>query len=299
MLRSLSAFGGDGEGPQRLNPFKRVTEKPVVFWSGIIDADATAREVVYDVPDYFDGTLKIMAVAVSNETAGSTDRDALIRGPFIVTPSVPVLAAPGDEFEAGVTVANNVDGSGADAEINLRVETSPQLSITGTPSQKLRIAEGREQSVKLRFRVNDKLGSGEIRFVASRNGIETRRRATLSVRPPVPYSTDVRSGNFKKGHADVQITREIYPEFAKREAAVAAVPLGLAHGLYIFLKDFPHGCSEQITSGAFCRLLLADEVDFGLSRAGNACASTAIYCAFDPSGWQKSSYSRGVPLSIL
>src|SRR5882724_3152605 len=121
LLRSLSAFGGDGGEVQKLNPFKRVTEKPVVFWSGIIDADVTARDVVYDVPDYFDGTLKIMAVGVSNETAGSADRDALIRGPFVVTPSVPVLAAPGDEFEAGVTVANNVEGSGADAEVDLRV----------------------------------------------------------------------------------------------------------------------------------------------------------------------------------
>src|SRR5438132_6724352 len=83
LLRSLSAFGGDGEGAQRLNPFKRVTEKPVVFWSGIVDADATTREVVYDVPDFFDGTLKVMAVGVSNETAGSADRDALIRGPFV------------------------------------------------------------------------------------------------------------------------------------------------------------------------------------------------------------------------
>ena len=267
LLRSLSAFGGDGGEFQKLNPFKRVTEKPVVFWSGIIDADTTAREVVYDVPDFFDGTLKIMAVGVSNETAGSADRDALIRGPFVVTPSVPVLAAPGDEFEAGVTVANNVEGSGTDAEVELRADTSPQLSTLGTPTQKLRIAEGHEQSAKFRFHVNDVLGSGEIKFVARRNGIETRRRATLSVRPAVPYATDVRSGNFKKGHVDVQITRAIYLEFAKREAAVAAMPLGLAHGLYVFLKDFPHGCSEQITSGAFCRLLLSDEADFGLNRA--------------------------------
>src|SRR5207245_9537354 len=156
---------------------------------------------------------------------------------------------------------------GADADVELQDASAPQLAILRTPTQKLRIAEGREQSVKLRFRVNDMLGSGEIKFVARRNGIETRRRATLSVRPPVPYATDVRSGNFKKGNVDAQITRAIYSEFAKREAAVAALPLGLAHGLYVFLKDFPHGCSEQITSGAFCRLLLSDEADFGLSRA--------------------------------
>src|SRR5438034_4392531 len=59
----------------------------------------------------------------------------------------------------------------------------------------------------------------------------------------------------------------MYSEFSKRDAGVSALPLGLAHGLDAYLKDFPHGCSEQITSGAFCRLMLADEADFGLSRA--------------------------------
>ncbi|MDB6147312.1 MAG: uncharacterized protein JWO45_976 [Spartobacteria bacterium] len=266
LLRSVSAFGGGGD-VQQLNPFKRVTDKPVVFWSGILDADAHAREVVYDVPDFFDGTLKIMAVAVSNDTTGSFEREALIRGAFIITPSVPVLAAPGDEFEAGVTVANNIEGSGPDAELQLRAETNALLGITAPAVQKLHVAEGREQSTTFRFRVTEKLGSGEIRFVASRRGIETARRTTLSVRPPVPYMTSVRSGSFMNDNIEIAIDRVIHPEFRKLSATISAVPLGLAHGLDAYLKDFPHGCSEQITSGAFCRLLLSDEADFGLSRA--------------------------------
>jgi uncharacterized protein YfaS (alpha-2-macroglobulin family) len=266
LLHNVSAFGGGGD-IQRLNPFKRVTEKPVVFWSGIIDADTTTREVVYNVPDFFDGTLKIMAVTVSNTGTGSAERSALIRGPFVVTPSVPVLAAPGDQFEAGITIANNVEGSGADAEIELRAESSDHLAVVGAAAQKLRVSEGREQSATLRFRVNDKLGAAEIRLIASYKGIETRRRATLSVRPPVPFMTDVRSGSFNKGTTDIPIKRDMHPEFRKLDAALSAVPLGLAHGLDSFLKSFPHGCSEQITSGAFCRLLLADEADFGLNRA--------------------------------
>ena len=59
----------------------------------------------------------------------------------------------------------------------------------------------------------------------------------------------------------------MHPEFRKLDAAVSALPLGLAHGLDAYLKNFPYGCSEQITSGAFCRLMLADEADFGLNRA--------------------------------
>src|SRR5437762_13838581 len=105
-----------------------------------------------------------MGGRASSDTPGSSDRDALIRGPFVITPSVPVLAAPGDEFEAGVTVANNVEGSGANPEIELRAETSAQLSIKGQATQKLKIAEGREQSVIFRFHVNDAIGSGEIKF---------------------------------------------------------------------------------------------------------------------------------------
>ena len=265
LLRSVSAFGGGGD-IQRLNPFKRVTEKPVVFWSGIIDADKTRREVVYDVPDYFDGTLKIMAVAIATDAVGSAEREALIRGPFVITPSVPVLAAPGDEFEAGVTVANNVDGSGANAEIELRAQANERLSVLGHASQTLRVAEGREQTAIFKLRATDKLGSGEITFVARANGQQTKRRATLSVRPPAPYMTEVHSGSFKD-RVSVELGRDMHPEFRKLDATVSALPLGLARGLDAYLKDFPFGCSEQITSGAFCRLMLADESDFGLSRA--------------------------------
>src|SRR5204863_7478792 len=128
LLRSVSAFGGGGD-IQRLNPFKRVTEKPVVYWSGIVDADSTARDVIYNVPDYFSGTLTVMAVAVADDATGAAQRDALIRGPFVITPSVPVLAAPGDDFEAGVTVANNVEGSGENAEVQIRAECSEHVKI--------------------------------------------------------------------------------------------------------------------------------------------------------------------------
>src|SRR4051812_7880144 len=266
ILRSLSAFGGDGDNPKQLNPFKRITEKPVVFWSGIIDADPTQREVVYDVPDYFSGTLTVMAVAVADDATGAAEKKPLVRGPFVITPSVPVLAAPGDEFEVGVTVANNVEGSGENADVQIRAETSEHLQIVKTSSQTLRIAEGREQTTTFSVKVSDKLGSGTLTFIASSGGKETRLRSTISVRPPATYLTQVRSSSFTKNSVDVPVTRDMYPEFRKLTAAVSGLPLGLAHGLDAYLKEYPHGCSEQIASAAFCRLVLADEADFGLTK---------------------------------
>src|SRR5256886_1519952 len=78
--------------------------------------------------------------------------------------------------------------------------------------------------------------------------------------------TDVHSGSFEE-KIEIPVTREIPPEFRNLDAIVSVLPLGLARGVDAYLKDFPFGCSEQLTSGAFCRLMLADESDFGLSRA--------------------------------
>lgn len=264
ILRSASAFGGDGE--KHLNPFRRVTEKPVVFWSGIIDADAREREVIYDVPDYFSGTLTIMAVAVAPDAVGSAEMNSLVRGPFVLTPNVPTVAAPGDQFDVSVTVANGVEGSGENAEVQVTAQPSEHLEIVKAPANPLQISEGREISTTFTVRAKEKFGSASLLFRASANGQESKLRSTLSVRPAVPFMTSVRSGNFLKDAYEIPVERRIHPDFRRLDATVSALPLGLARGLDMFLKNYPNGCSEQITSGSFCRLLLADEADFGLTR---------------------------------
>jgi uncharacterized protein YfaS (alpha-2-macroglobulin family) len=260
-----SATGGDGESRQ-LNPFRRVTDKPVVYWSGILDSGTNERTATYDVPDYFSGNLKVMAVAISPDAAGSAETDSLIRGPFVLTPGVPTFVAPGDQFAVGVTVANNVTGSGANAPVTVSAETSEHLQLVQAPPRVMPIPEGREETVIFQFRAKDKLGSGSIIFHASIGNQESHLRSTLSVRPPVPLMTDVRGGNFGSQSVDLAVTRHFLPEYRDLQAVLSPLPLGLAHGLDAYLQNYPNGCSEQISSGALCRLLLADEADFGLKR---------------------------------
>ena len=114
---SAVAPGGDGDGAlgAHLNPFKRKQQKPVAWWSGIVQVGPEGKELVYEVPDYFNGTLRVMAVAVTEEAMGTTEKKTIVRGDFVINPNAPMVLAPGDETEVSASIANNVTGSGKGA----------------------------------------------------------------------------------------------------------------------------------------------------------------------------------------
>ena len=270
-LLTQKASGGDGDALQmHLNPFKRRKDAPVVFWSGLIASGADRREVSYTVPDYFDGNLKIMAVALADDTLGSAETQCLARGPMVITPSVPTFAAPGDEFTTSLTVANNLEGTNATGTIQIKATSSEQVEFLGGSTINLDVAPGHEATTQFRVRAKDVLGGAEIVFHAVGGTEKVERHATLSVRPSAPYVTAVQSGWFRLPTQDVKIDRVVYPQFRKSEATVSILPLGLARGLDAYLREYPHGCSEQITSRAMSRLLLSNEIDFGFDAAESA-----------------------------
>ncbi len=269
LLMKQKAYGGseDVALKMHLNPFKRRKEAPVVFWSGLVDCGPERQEVTYDVPDYFAGSLKIMAVAVSDDVVGTAQAQTTVKGPFVLTPNAPFFAAPGDEFTASLTVANNLEGPSAPGAIALRVESTPHLEVLPPLETTLEVPPGKEATARFRVRVKEQLGGAELNFSASAGGEEAKRATTLSVRPAAPYMTHVQSGYFRLAQQDIPVSRQMHPEFRKLNATVSMAPLGLARGLETYLHEYPHGCSEQITSRAMSRLLLADEADFGFDKA--------------------------------
>ncbi|HAH07531.1 MAG TPA: alpha-2-macroglobulin [Elusimicrobia bacterium] len=267
LIQSLSAPGGDmGREAlgRNLNPFKRKRDKPVAFWSGILESDSTEREVVYPVPDYFNGTLRVMAVVVAMDSIGVAQKKALVRGHFVLTPGAPVVAAPGDEFEVSLGVSNTAEGA-KEAEVRLELRVSEHLEVLGVPSQNVRLSGGKETSVAFKLRAMDKLGSAALRFTADEGERKSRASVELSVRPPTPYTTTVAGGALKSGKADVLVTRGMYPQYRTLEASASPLPLGLARGLIRYLEKFPHGCTEQIVSQAFPAVILRGRPEFGFT----------------------------------
>ena len=71
----IPAFGGDMalSGGRFHNPFKRKAEPPLSWWSGIVGVGAETS-VTIPVPGYYNGRVRIMAVAASPDTAGRNRR---------------------------------------------------------------------------------------------------------------------------------------------------------------------------------------------------------------------------------
>ncbi|MCP4679117.1 MAG: alpha-2-macroglobulin [Deltaproteobacteria bacterium] len=271
VFKNTSNFGGDDdEGAEalghNLNPFKRKREKPVVFWSGIIDADEETRELTYEVPDYFNGTLRVMAVAVSQSRLGAAETKSIVKGPFVIHPSAPMFAAPGDIFDMGVAVGNNVEGSGAKAKVKLELEVTENLEIIGDKKHTIEIAEGREGTARFKIKAKARLGNANLTFKAKLKGKETTYKSTLSVRPKNPYLTTLQAGMVRDDVAEIPIGRKIYPEYRELNISVSPVPLALADGLAAYLRKFPHGCTEQLVSQTVPSLVLRDHLDFGYDK---------------------------------
>ncbi|CDZ79213.1 hypothetical protein BN59_03531 [Legionella massiliensis] len=260
--RELSAVGGDGGEEllaSHLNPFKRKTDLPVVYWSGIIDTDATERELSYQIPDYFNGTLRVMAVAVASDAVGATEKKSEIRGNFVINPNAPTFVAPGDEFEISVSIANNVKGSGDNAPVTVQLTSTAGVEIIGDSTEKVEIAEGKEKTLHFKLRATEDLGSTTLNFVASTADKSAKMDATLSVRPATAFITSIISGSTQSAKETLSPERSLYPEYRKVEAALSSSPLILVAGLQRYLEGFPYGCTEQLTSEALPLLAMSGQ----------------------------------------
>jgi uncharacterized protein YfaS (alpha-2-macroglobulin family) len=277
-LMTASAPGGDeaGANARFLNPFKRRGEAPAAYWSGIVDVNGE-REFSYTVPDYFNGTLRVMAVAVNDASLGVAQTRALVRGDFVISPNLPLMVTPGDVFEVSVGVANNIAGSAADSPVQLALKAAPTFEIVGPAAQTLKISAMREAVATYRLKVRDAssatLGSAALEFTSSLGPKSATRRLEISVRPASPKATTLALGTFS-GSIEVATPRDLVPEFRQQEVAVSVLPLALAPGLMRYLDEFEHACTEQLISRALPALVMAHRPEFAAERSPQEAAKT-------------------------
>ncbi|MEP7042064.1 MAG: alpha-2-macroglobulin [Dokdonella sp.] len=277
-LAGMAAPGGDEDAAlgRHLNPFRKKHAPPVAYWSGLVDVKDT-KELSWKLPDDFNGKLRVMAVAVAPDRVGTFQGATTVRGDFVLSPNVPAMVAPGDEFEVSVGVANNLTGlAGKELPISVKLDASSAAEAVGSATQELKLGELREGVALFRLRAKGEPGVASLVFSASSGDKMAKQTVEVSVRPAVPYRSEVAIGSLGNGSADVKPLRTMFDAHAKREAAMSFAPLVLARGLAAYLGDFPHRCTEQLVSQGMPALVFDAHPEFGAKLFGADAASKEI-----------------------
>jgi uncharacterized repeat protein (TIGR01451 family) len=261
-LMKAAAPGGDQDDTlaRQLNPFKRKHDKPVAYWSGIVDVTGN-RTFSYTVPDSFNGRLRVMAVSVSPAQVGTFEGATTVRGDFVLSPNAPTTLAPGDEADVSVGVSNNLTDANGHAStqpmpLTVALKTGPQLQVIGAATQTLNLAPLHEGTVIFHVRATDLPGSGSLNFSVRHGDKAAQQNVDVSVRPAAAYRTQIDIARVGAGAQSVMPTlRPMYDAYASREARISTVPAVMSMGLASYLANWDHYCSEQLTSIALSNLI--------------------------------------------
>ncbi|WP_223789210.1 alpha-2-macroglobulin family protein [Marinicella meishanensis] len=247
------ARGGD-EAQADVQIVSLLTEK-VAF-----DANGEA-EITLPIP-YFNGELRLMAMAFNAHQYSGADSRIKIKAPIVVETSMPRFLAKGDATHATLEVHNTEDGP---TELTLAVKVDAELG--GETAQfQWSLAGDEKKVVPIPLMGQAHRGLGRIQVSAqSAAGFALERSWQLGLRPAMPAVTDQYKTTLKLGES-LELDDSHYGKFdaanLKAVLQVSDTPvLNRAEHLQQLLQ-YPYGCLEQTSSRAW-PLLLADESDFG------------------------------------
>ena len=265
-----SAPGGGAEAAigRFLNPFKRKRDPSVAYWSGVVDVGPGGKALSWQVPESFNGSLRVMAVAVSPQSVGVYDGHTIVRGDFVLSPNAPLTVTPGDEFDMPVGVSNNVENSGKDAKVKVTLDAGQHFEVIGDKTVEAAIPANREGIVRFRVRAKSLLGSGTLKLTAGIGDKTSRLATAVGVRPATPYRQELQVGTVIAGkEKEIPTTRRLFAEHRDLNVGVSVTPLVLADGLASYLGEFPYSCTEQLVSQAVPALVLSHRPEFGELKA--------------------------------
>ncbi len=234
LLNESSAPGGDEEGlmARSHNPFKRKGQKPVAFWSGIIESDGKPGHLDVPIPDYFNGTVRVMAIAVSDGAIGVAENKVVSQGYFVIQPQAPYFAAPGDVFEITALVANNIASSPNNSKVKVKIDTSAALEVVGDKTINTTISPGSDTTVHFLVRAKPILGDATMTFAVSRGKARElhpghERPACFAICHDDQFGVRQKVA-VQKRQGRRALDRKMYPDMRTIEVSASSFPLGLA-----------------------------------------------------------------------
>ncbi len=242
-------FGGDGvANKQNKRPDAKV--KTVALFSGAVMLDKHGEATVeLKVPDY-NGSLRVMAVAFTNDKYGSSEREIIVAAPIIAEISMPRFISPGDKSRLTLDLHNL---SGKTQTISVDVSASFPLKMEKS-EQKITLTDKEKKILTFDLHGGEDFGVGKIQVNVNGSGIKLERQWELGVRPAYPGVRRVVNKVIQPGE-DLVIDKEqlenLMSSTVDGTLVVSTTPPLNIRGAVKGLLSYPYGCLEQTTSKAF------------------------------------------------
>jgi uncharacterized protein YfaS (alpha-2-macroglobulin family) len=213
--------------------------------------DGTAT-IDMEIP-HFNGKLRWMAVAYSDQTYGSAEANTTVADKLVTQLAKPRFLAVGDESEMTLDLSNKSEES---QQLTLTMQSSGALGLHEW-EKSLELASGVKETLRFPIRAL-KVGDGIIELQASNaqeggRGISIKRRWTLGVRYAYPAITRKEMKVLSPGEVwtpKVAIDDLVKDSVQGQLILSSQPPIDVASHFEHLLK-YPYGCTEQSTSSGY------------------------------------------------
>jgi uncharacterized protein YfaS (alpha-2-macroglobulin family) len=210
------------------------------------------------LPSYI-GSVRVLVVAGSSEGAyGNAEKTVPVKNPLMILSTLPRVAGPDEEILLPVNVFA-MDSKVKNVTVSVKTPDTGLFQLTDGATKSVTFDQTGDKIVYFKLKAASKTGHGLIKIEATGGGEVSTETIGMEVRNPNPAMT-VTSDALVSGGQSQELSIEMdepQPEdWAKLE--VSRMPgVNLSKNL-AYLLDYPHGCSEQVTSRAFPALYVGE-----------------------------------------
>lgn len=264
-VNQVFSIGGDadlgGGQAKKANRFKPV----VMFLGPFTIGKGQTRVHEITLPKYV-GSVRTMVVAANTDLSayGMAEVTTPVRSPLMLLASLPRKVTPKEKVTLPVTLfamENNIKN------VTLQVKTNNGIRVIGNAKQTVTFARPDEKVAYFDLEVMDVSGIGKVTITAISGNEKASYDVELDIVNPNPVTTNYKELVIEPGKS-ATVNWNSFGVSGSNTARleVSSFPSIDFNRRLDYLIRYPHGCLEQVTSGAFPQLYLADIADVDQAR---------------------------------